>query len=479
MLLKRLYDTKLAQASYLVGCAATGEAVVVDPNRDIEQYIRAAESENLRITHVTETHIHADFVSGARELAARAGAALYLSDEGGAEWNYDYAGQDGAVLLKDGDRFMVGNIRLEAMHTPGHTPEHLSFLITDTAATDRPIGVFTGDFVFVGDVGRPDLLEKAAKIVGTMEAGARTLYRSLQRFKQLPDYVQIWPGHGAGSACGKSLGAVPQSTVGYERIANWALEEMSEDDFVHRVLAGQPEPPRYFAKMKLVNKKGPRILGGIRRPAHLPPDSISNLVEQDAVIIDTRSAEAFAGGHIPGTINIPLNRSFSTWAGWLLPYDREFYLLVDDEDRLDEAVLDLALIGLDQIGGYFQRQALEFWSATDRPLASTPQMTVDELASAMESDRVHVLDVRGASEWESGHVPGAVHVPLGHLEERLGELPTGRPLVVHCQGGGRSAIAASVLQTHGVGAVNLAGGFKAWSNAGKPTETGAPTGAAR
>jgi hydroxyacylglutathione hydrolase len=479
MLLKRLYDAKLAQASYLVGCTATGEALVVDPNRDIEQYIRAAESEHLRITHITETHIHADFVSGARELAARSGGALYLSDEGDADWKYDYASQDRAVLFKGGDRFMVGKIQLEVMHTPGHTPEHLSFLLTDTAASDRPMGVFTGDFVFVGDVGRPDLLEKTTKIVGAMEAGARTLYRSLQRFKQLPDYLQIWPGHGAGSVCGKSLSAVPQSTVGYERIANWALEEMSEDDFVHRALAGQPEPPRYFAQMKRVNQKGPRILGGIRHPAHLPPDSIVGLVERDALIIDTRSAEAFAGGHIPGTINIPLNRSFSTWAGWLVPYDREFYLLADDEDRLDEAVLNLAIIGLDRIGGYLQRQALESWSATGRPLASTPQMTVDELASAMESGRVQVVDVRSVSEWESGHLPGAVNVPLGHLEERLRELPTGRPLVVHCQRGGRSAIAASVLQALGVNAANLTGGFKAWSSAGKPTETGAPTGAGR
>jgi hydroxyacylglutathione hydrolase len=479
MLLKRLFDPKLAQASYLVGCTANGEALVIDPNRDIDQYIRAAESESLRITHVTETHIHADFVSGARELAARAGATLYLSDEGDAEWKYDYASEDGAVLLKDGDRFMVGNIRLEVMHTPGHTPEHLSFLITDTAATDRPMGVFTGDFVFVGDVGRPDLLERAAKIVGTMEAGARTLYRSLQRFKQLPDYLQIWPGHGAGSACGKSLSAVPQSTLGYERMANWALEEMSEDDFVSWVLAGQPEPPRYFAQMKRVNKKGPRILGGLRRPAHLPPGDIVGLLQDNALVIDIRLAEAFAGGHIPGTINIPLNRSFSTWAGWLVPYDREFYLLVDEEDRLDEAVLDLAMIGLDRIGGYLQRQALESWNASGHSLASTPQMTVEELAPAMQSGRVQVLDVRGVSEWETGHMPGAMNVPLGHLEERLAELPTGRPLVVHCQRGGRSAIAASVLQAHGKEVLNLVGGFKAWSKAGKPAESGSPAGAGR
>jgi hydroxyacylglutathione hydrolase len=238
MLLKRFYDPKLAQASYLVGCAATGEALVVDPNRDVDQYVTAADDEGLRISHVTETHIHADFVSGSRELAARTGAKLYLSDEGGPDWRYAFAAADGAMLLRDSDSFMVGTVRVEALHTPGHTPEHMTFLITDTATTDRPMGAFTGDFIFVGDVGRPDLLERAAKVAGTMEAGARTLYHSIQRFKGLPDWLQLWPGHGAGSACGKALGAVPSTTLGYERISNWALNAESEDAFVREVLAG-------------------------------------------------------------------------------------------------------------------------------------------------------------------------------------------------------------------------------------------------
>ncbi len=213
MVFKRLYDTKLAQASYLIGSAETKQAVVIDPNRDVEQYLDAAAGEGLSITHVTETHIHADFVSGSRELAARTGATLYLSDEGDADWKYAFAVKDGAVLLKDGDSFAVGSLRIQARHTPGHTPEHLSFLVTDTANADDPIGAVTGDFLFVGDVGRPDLLERAAHHAGTMEASARTLFRSLQQLKDLPDSLQIWPGHGAGSACGKNLGAVPQSTA--------------------------------------------------------------------------------------------------------------------------------------------------------------------------------------------------------------------------------------------------------------------------
>jgi hydroxyacylglutathione hydrolase len=474
MLLMRFYDTKLAQASYLVGCAATGEALVVDPNRDIDQYVGAAEAEGMRITHVTETHIHADFVSGSRELAARTGATLHLSDEGDAGWKYAFALQDGAVLLKDRDTFMVGNIRIEVLHTPGHTPEHLVFVVTDTPATDRPMGVLTGDFVFVGDVGRPDLLEKAAKVAGTMESGARTLFRSLQRFKTLPDYLQIWPGHGAGSACGKSLGAVPQSTLGYERIVNWGLEDMTEDEFVERVLVGQPEPPRYFAKMKRINKEGPRVLGGLLRPPHLPPEAILQVADHGMLVIDTRPADAFATEHVPGTISIPLNRSFSTWAGWLVPYDRDIHLLVENEALLDEAVKDLASIGLDRVAGFLRPEALEAWTAAGRVLAMTRQMSVAELAEAVAAGRVNVLDVRGASEWESGHIPGVPNIPLGYLEERLTELPTDRPLVVHCQGGGRSAIAAGVLQAHGVeNVVNLVGGFGAWVRAGQPAEGGA------
>ena len=269
MLIKRIYDTKLAQASYLVGCQATGEALVIDPNRDVEQYLRAAEAEGLRITHVTETHIHADFVSGSRELARRTGATLLLSDEGGADWKYRFAKEDGATLVTGGDQFMVGNLRFDVLHTPGHTPEHITLLVTDTPATDQPMGAFTGDFIFVGDVGRPDLLEKAAKVEGTMVAGAKTLYASIERFKRLPDYLQLFPGHGAGSACGKALGAVPTTTLGYEKLANWGLTAADEAEFIQMVLAGQPEPPTYFAEMKRINKEGPAILGGFAHPPRL------------------------------------------------------------------------------------------------------------------------------------------------------------------------------------------------------------------
>jgi hydroxyacylglutathione hydrolase len=465
MLLKRIYDPNLAQASYLIGCAATGEAIVVDPNRDVEQYIRAAHDEGMKISHVTETHIHADFVSGSRELSERTGAQLLLSDEGDADWKYAFAAAAGARLLHDGDSFMVGNLKFDVLHTPGHTPEHLSFLVTDTPATDKPMGAITGDFVFVGDVGRPDLLERAAHVGNTMEPSARALFRSLKRLKALPDYIQIWPGHGAGSACGKALGAVPFSTLGYEKIANWGFRVEDEDEFVRQVLEGQPEPPKYFAEMKRINKEGPPSLGGFKRPALCPSAAIGALVRKKQIIIDTRPPQQFGNGHIPGTINIPLNKTFNTWVGWLVPFDRDFYLMVDADcaSCIDEAVRDLAMIGLDRIAGYFVTEAIDVWTASGKKLATVPQISVHALAERLTVGDVDVIDVRGRSEWQAGHLPGTPNIPVGFLTDHLGEISRSKPVVVHCQSGARSAIAASVLQANGFSnVVNLTGGFAEW-----------------
>lgn len=471
MLLKRFYDTKLAQASYLVGCQRTGESLVMDANRDSAQYLEAARAEGLRVTHVTETHIHADYLSGSRELAQRAGAKLLLSGEGGPDWQYAFAKEANAVILKDGDAFKVGNVVVKALHTPGHTPEHLSFTITDGASTDRPMGVFTGDFIFVGDVGRPDLLERAAKIAGTMEAGARQLYASLQRFKQLPDYLQLWPAHGAGSACGKALGAVPQTTLGYERFANWGLASEREDDFVRDVLEGQPEPPAYFAQMKRLNRDGPNLLGGFKRPERLPGAALAELLAKGAVVVDVRGTAAFAKGFVPGTINIPLSSSFPTYAGSLLSYEKPVYLLSDEElvHRIEEPVRDLALIGLDDVKGFLGGDAFDAWRAAGRELGSVPQTTAEALAPRLAKGEVLVVDVRGRSEWDAGHIAGASHLPLGSVPDRLAEIPRDRTVVMQCETGSRSAIAASVLRLHGFRQVeNLTGGFVAWKAAGLP-----------
>lgn len=479
MIFRRFYDEGLAQASYLVGCAATGEALVIDPNRDVEQYLEAAEAEGVRITAVTETHIHADFVSGSRELAQRTGATLYLSDEGDENWKYAFAAEAGAVLVKNGDSFTVGNLKIEVLHTPGHTPEHLSFVLTDTRAATGPMGVFTGDFVFVGDVGRSDLLEKAVRVVGSAEAGARALFHSLRRFKELPDYLQIWPAHGAGSACGKGLSAVPQSTVGYERIANWAFAYDDEDAFVAAILAGQPEPPKYFAEMKRINKKGPRVLGSFRRPTRLDGSGLRQLLDRGMLVVDIRPATDFAAAHVPGTISIPFNKSFVTWAGWLIPYRTPFYLLADDRCThcLDEATRALAKIGLDEIAGYFSAAAVDDWSAAGRALGAIPQMTARQLAELLRNEQATILDVRGRTEWEAGHLPGAMHIPLGYLTDRLDEIPRDRPVVIQCQSGARSAIAASVLRANGFeNAVNLRDGLDGWRAAGYPVESGGVAG---
>jgi hydroxyacylglutathione hydrolase len=480
MIVKRFYDEKLAQASYLVGCAATGEALVVDPSRDVEQFVAAAEAEGLRITHITETHIHADFVSGARELAERTDARLYLSDEGDEQWKYAFAGLYDAVLLRDGDSFKVGNVRIDVMHTPGHTPEHLAFVVTDTAAADRPMGVFTGDFIFVGDVGRPDLLEKAAKYTGTMEQGARVLYASLRKFREaLPDYVQLWPGHGAGSACGKALGAVPQTTLGYEKLFNWGLAAESEDAFVEAVLAGQPEPPMYFAEMKRINKEGPRLLGGFHRPPRLPENRVASLLAEGALVVDTRRAADFASAHIPGTINVPLGRSFTTWAGSVLPYDRDLYLILEDVSAgvVEGVVRDLAMIGLDRVAGCWSAGVVESWMQDRHAREHVAEMPADQLMQTLAAGAVEVIDVRNSSEWEEGHIPGSRNVPLGRLTESLDRIPRDMPLVVHCLSGSRAAVAIGVLQAHGFGNVrHLTGDFDGWRAEGRPIETGRASG---
>lgn len=471
MLFVRFYDEPLAQASYLIGCSVTGVALVIDPNRLVDQYIAAAESRGLRIGFVTETHIHADFVSGSRELAARTGAQIYLSDCGPPEWQYRFRTDRGVTLLRDRDAFRVGNIEIRAVHTPGHTPEHLSFLVTDTAGAHEPMGIVTGDFVFVNDVGRPDLLEKAAHLAGTADAGARQLFHSLSWFKTLPDHLQIWPGHGAGSACGKGMSAVPQSTVGYERRFNWAFSVDDEDDFVRMVLDGQPEPPGYFARMKRVNRDGPAVLGTLPVPERIGEHRLPAVLASGAVVVDTRPSPDFGAGHVPGTLNIPWNNSFVTWAGALLPEDVDLYLVLGDgaEERLTRVVRGLTTIGLDRVKGWFAEEAVELWAREGGALGRVEQLNPSDLARRRSG--FQVLDVRGRSEWESGHLAGAVLIPLAELPDRIKEVSDDRPIAVHCQGGSRSAIAASLLLARGRRAVaNVPGGISAWEEEGLPVE---------
>jgi hydroxyacylglutathione hydrolase len=473
MLLRRFYDDRLAQASFLVGCQQTGEAIVIDPNRDVRQYIDAAAEEGMRITHVTETHIHADFVSGSRELAASTGARLLLSREGGAEWQYAYAEGEGAMLVGNGSLFAVGNVNFEVLHTPGHTPEHLTLLVTDTPATDKVMGAFTGDFIFAGDVGRPDLLERAAHVAGTMEASAHALFKSLRNFRSLPEYIQLWPGHGAGSACGKSLGAMPQTTLGYERVSNWAFQIEDEKEFVREVLAGQVEPPKYFADMKRINRDGPPLLDGFKDPPRMDAARFADVIQSGALVIDTRRIDVYAAGFVPGTVNIALNKSFSTSAGSIVPFNTDFYLIVDDAvpGAAAAAARDLAMIGLDRVIGAFGSGALDVWASAGNKLMKMPQMAVEKAQGHLSRSEVFMVDVRSRSEWDAGHAPGAVHIPLSELPDRVAELPKGKPLGVMCQGGTRSAIGASLLRSRAVPDVfNVPGGFTEWERAKLPVD---------
>lgn len=465
MILQHFYDSLLAQGSYLLGCQETGTAIVVDPNRDIATYLAAAEREELRIAYVTETHIHADFVSGARDLARATGAKLLLSAEGGPDWQYRFAASDGAQLIRDGDVIDVGAVRLIVRHTPGHTPEHVCFLVVDRATSDAPLGMLTGDFIFVGDVGRPDLLERAANERGTMDVLARALYHSLQSTRDLPDHLLLWPGHGAGSACGKALGAMPSTTLGYERLANWAFGCATEEEFVQHVLAGQPEPPRYFARMKAINRDGPSPAPARTIPEITLP-SLQRALETGAPVIDVRSTAAFAAEHIPGTINIPVGTSFVTWAGSLLPSDRDLVVLADDDDRFQRAVRLLTLIGFDHVAGRGGASLREAWRANGGRLETIARITPEELHDGTQR---LVMDVRGTTDWRAGHLPFAQHYFLGELEARARDLPRDTPIAVTCEGGTRSAIAASLLQARGfTNVANVAGGMRACKAAGMP-----------
>jgi hydroxyacylglutathione hydrolase len=466
MLLTRVYEDGLAQAAYLVACDHTSLAMVVDPNRDVDRYLEEAARAHVRIVAVTETHIHADFVSGSRELARRAGAQLLLSGEGGSDWQYAFAAADGARILRDGDRFDVGTLSVDVRHTPGHTPEHVSFIVTDTAAGPFPVGMFSGDFLFAGDVGRPDLLERAASVGGTMEPMARRLYRSLHATDSLPAHLQVWPGHGPGSACGKALGAIPSTTLGYERLANWAFQAASEDDFVRTVLAGQPEPPKYFARMKSLNRDGPPRMPARGEVAELDLAALRGAFASK-IVIDARPSAEFARSHIPGSMSIPFGTSFATWAGTLLDPHRDIVLVADDEGRIENARRMLALIGFDRVVGWAGRDVRADWAASDG-LASVDQLEPADIATR---NRRTVIDVRGAAEWDAGHIPNARHLFLGDLPETSEDLPRDLPIALHCQGGTRASIAASMLQAKGfTNVATLKGGMDAWNAAHLPVE---------
>lgn len=463
MFLRQVADHSLAQYAYLIGCQRTGEAVVIDPERDVDRYLELAEKNGLRLTAVADTHIHADYLSGSRELVARHGLKGYFSSEGGEDWQFEWAKElEGVTLLKDGDSFRVGNIEIRAVLTPGHTPEHLSFLVTDHGGgADEPMAVLTGDFIFVGDVGRPDLLESAAGQQGVMESSAQTLYESLRSTRELPGFLQILPAHGAGSACGKALGAVPSSVMDYERRHNAAFRLALEgecEDFVDTILDGQPEPPLYFARMKRDNRAGPSLLpeGELPAPRRLPAVELPEWLQgEGGVAIDLRTdREAFMAKHVKGSLfTPPTGGHFSVATGSYLDEDARILLLVEREDQVDAAVRDLIRIGLDRV---------EAWIPVAEALAtagSTETIRRIPTAELVDFSGGSVLDVRGAGEFAAGHVEGAVNIAHTRLAERQDDLPSGESIAVHCASGMRASLATAYLASLGHDVVHVDGAF--------------------
>lgn len=463
MFLHRRFVPGLAAASFIVGDEKAKVAAVIDPLRDVEEYVNIAREHKLAITHILETHVHADFVSGAAELKAALGGKprIASSATAGPEWTPAYAD----IKARDGEEIILGSLKLKAMHTPGHTLEHLTWALYDmTRSSEEPWLLFTGDFIFVGSIGRPDLLgEEAQKQL------AHQLYDSVfGRASKMPDFAEIYPGHGAGSLCGKAIGSRDSSTLGYERRFNESLKHRPEPQWIESVMKDMPAAPPYFQRMKRINVQGPPILGPRQQWPGRKPLSPAQVNEassrNDVLVLDTRAKEAFAAAHIPASINIPLDNNLPTWAGWVLGYDKRLVLLASDPAELDAVITHLIRVGFDRIEGYLDG-GIGAWETAGLPTDSFDLIDAPALAQRLKHDsRPLVLDVRTDSEWEAGHIQGARHIHAGQIEQRLGEIPRDRPVAVICGSGHRASIAASLLKRHGYKDVsNVAGGMTAWN----------------
>jgi hydroxyacylglutathione hydrolase len=463
MILQRFEVPGLAHYSYLI--ASEQQAIVIDPQRDISVYREFAAAKGLSITHILETHIHADYASGSLALAAITGAKLCLSaHDHGQHYRYKMP----HLELKDGDEVSFGKLRIVALHTPGHTPEHLSFLLFDQQGCGDPLGIFSGDFLLIGSLGRPDLLGEGEK-----QRLAEQLFDSSQhRIADLPDGTIVYPGHGAGSLCGVGISERPESTIGYERHCNVFMASSSREAFVAKILGSVPQFPGYYRKMKALNAQGAppfsTVPGAV---AHNPWSFEAESRKEGGIILDVRTPDAFGGAHIPGAFNIGAGSNLSLWAGWVLPYEGNIFIVGDDSsESLEDARKSLLRVGHDRIAGYL-KGGMNAWLAAGLDQAHLPQLSVREL-HAVVAEGATVLDVRSPGEWKIGHIASAIHIPLGDLSERLQELPVAVPLHVICGSGYRSSIGCSILQRAGFPQVrNTAGGMTAWYAQGLPTST--------
>jgi hydroxyacylglutathione hydrolase len=460
LVFKTIQTEGIAELSYLVGDDDEGVTAIFDPRVDVDVYIDMAREAGVAITHIFETHIHADLVSGSRELSARVESAkIYNSSEGGAEYGFD------REKVKDGDRFEFGEVLVTARHTPGHTPEHLSYLLADVDHPDEPWGILTGDSLFVSSAGRPDLLgEKHTKQLAEQQ------FHTLRDFYlKMPDHVMIHPNHGAGSPCGADIGARLSSTIGYERKFNSFLQFNDAESFTDFAIKTAPPVPRYYPVMKRVNAQGPEILGNLPRVPALPPKAFKEAIEKKAgVLVDTRMMLAFGGGHIPGALNIGGSPILSIWAGWMLDPNEPILLVLESDDDLDRTVRLFVRTGYTKFAGYLTG-GMKAWDAAGLPLERIGQMSVHELNERKSS--LQVLDVRSPGEWKKGHVPGARHIFVPELRDRMNEIDRNKPTAVYCGSGYRASIATSILKPQGLNELwNVPGSWEAWKKAKLPIE---------
>ena len=457
MYFKQFYLACLAHASYLIG--SEGEAVVVDPQRDVDEYLAEADAQGLRIKYVIETHLHADFVSGHQEIAARTGAQIIFGEKAGVEFEHR--------AVKDGEELSMGSVTLRFLETPGHTPEGICVLVT---APGEPQKLLTGDTLFIGDVGRPDL---AGGKGYTPQMMAEMMYDSLHgKLLELPDETEVYPAHGAGSMCGRNMSKETSSTIGEQRKFNYALRPMSKEEFVTMMTADLPEAPSYFPKDAEINRSGARELSELQPPQSLTPQQVVNLRDKGHVLLDVRSAADFGAGHVPGSMNIGLGGQFAMWAGSLIPLNASIVIIADTGAQVDESVVRLARVGIENVKGYLEG-GVTSWRDAGLQVDVLPQVSVAELNERLADNDMQIVDVRRPAEYENGHVPHAQNAPLASLDKSLDplKLEKDKLTAVICAGGYRSSAAASLLQQQGFSnLLNVTGGTGAWVNAGYPTE---------
>lgn len=459
MFFKQFYLGCLAHASYLIG--SEGEAAVVDPQRDIDQYLSTAAAENLKIKYVIETHLHADFVSGHRELAARTGAEIVFGAKAGATFPH--------FAVKDGDEIKLGKVLLKVLETPGHTPESISITVTDKEVSSEPQKVLTGDTLFIGDVGRPDLVGSKGY---TPQAMAEMLYNSLhEKLLKLPDAVEVYPAHGAGSLCGRSMSKETSSTIGEQKKFNYALKAMDKDEFVKMMTADLPEVPAYFPKDAEINRTGAKALAELPNPLAMTPEEVNKFIQQGYLVLDIRSSSAFGAGHVPGSLNIALSGQFASWAGTFISLNTPIILVAEDLDNVKEAITRLARVGIENVKGYLDGQIFA-WDKANLAISQITQISVDQLNTQLnENNQLQLIDVRRPGEYQSGHATTAINSQLAFLERELSKFDAKRPTAVICASGYRSALATSLLARHGFSKLyNVVGGTTAWINAGYKVE---------